>query len=113
MSWQRDVVQRLHAQWPGIGADEPGTRDWARVVSKVDEGTAKRACDRLIESWNKDRAPRPADWQDTCRGVRGRSTATPHMDRVEATPRGFELIAEAREKARRARPLIGGRGPGD
>jgi hypothetical protein len=94
------VVGRLNAHFPTVAATDISARDWIDTVSRLTRAQADEICTLLIQSWNRDRAPRLADWQEVARQVAARQVEHRWaLEDVSVAPeRCGELIAMLRDR---------------
>ncbi len=96
------ILDRLSGHWPAVAANDAAADDWIRVIRSVGDSTATEAAEMLVQGWDKDRAPKIADWQETCRQIVRRESVTEHRALPPPPPapqdRVAVLIAEARQK---------------
>lgn len=105
------ILERLASHWPAMASTDSVADDWFRAIRSTPLATATSAADTLVTGWTRDRAPRIADWQETCRSVAQRraleATMVPELESPKIDPsRASELIREMREeiKLRRWKP---------
>ena len=66
------ILARLSAHYPQVGSSDDIADDWLRAIQATTEPVATEAIDQMITTWSRDRSPRIADWQDTCRHIQRR-----------------------------------------
>jgi hypothetical protein len=96
------ILDRLSGHWPSLIGSDGAADDWLRAIRLSTH--AEEAADLLVAGWNRDRNPKIADWQETCRQIARRRELEAGPKAIEAPrARDIGLAGVARAKAELAK----------